>query len=231
MTGPERIVEYFAHHYRLPRRKITLLYNDLAIDGIEPASPPAENDVRVLLVHWLSPRRDTMRYFPSLLAALERKSEKGRKVQLDIIGGGPEQPLLERFVSERDSPVAVNFHGPVPNRELGAFYSRATIFIMPSYREGFPRVILEAMARGLPIVATDAGGTRDIFGPAQQAYVVNRDDAEEFGKAVERLLASDQDRRRLADENLTTVRRFSTPEVARMYDRALSSLIGAEPAA
>ncbi len=132
VTGPERIVDYFAHHYRLPRRKITLLYNDLAIDGIQPAGLRDEHDVRVLLVHWLSPRRDTMRYISSLLAALERESQKGRKVQLDIVGGGPEQPLLERFVSEHDSPVAVNFHGPVPNRDLGQFYSRATIFIMPS---------------------------------------------------------------------------------------------------
>jgi len=92
-------------------------------------------------------------------------------------------------------------------------------------------VILEAMARGLPIVATDAGGTRDILGPGQQAYVVNRDDPEEFGKAVERLLSSSEDRRRLSDENLATVQRFSTPQIALMYDRALSELIGACPAA
>jgi len=231
VTGPERIVDYFADQYRLPRRKITLLYNDLAIDGIEPSHPADDNDVRVLLVHWLSPRRDTMRYFPSLVEALERESRKGRKVQLDVVGGGPEQPRLERFASERDSPIVVNFHGPVPNRDLGAFYGRATIFIMPSYREGFPRVILEAMAHGLPIVATDAGGTRDILGPAQQDYIADREKPEEFAEAVERLLSCVEDRRRLAGENLITVRRFSTPAVARMYDRALSELIGADPAA
>jgi glycosyltransferase involved in cell wall biosynthesis len=229
VTGPERIVDYFQQQYRLPRRKIELLYNDLDLEGIQPAQAGDGDEVRVLLVHWLSPRRDTMRYFPGMLAALERESAKGRKVQLDIVGGGPEQPLLERFAADHPGRVLVNFHGALPNRELGAFYGRATIFVMPSYREGFPRVILEAMARGLPMVTTDAGGTRDICGPEQQAYVTDREDGERFGEAVERLLSSREDRRRIGAENLITVRRFSTPEVAKMYDRALSTLIGARP--
>lgn len=231
-TGPERIVDYFAHHYGLHKRKILLLYNDIALDGVEQAKDSSDPGiVRVLLVHWLSPRRETARYFPALLAALERVSARGRKVELDVIGGGPEQPQLERFATTQQGRVEINFHGPVPNRDLGAFYSRATMFVMPSYREGFPRVLIEAMARGLPIVATDAGGTRDLCGPAQQAYVIDREDAEAFGQAVDRLLSSSEERRRIGAENLATVQRFGTPTVARMYDRALSKLIGAEPAA
>jgi len=231
VTGPERIVDYFAHHYGLPKRKILLLYNDIALDGIERAKDSSDSGVvRVLLVHWLSPRRETARYFPALLAALERVSASGRKVELDVIGGGPEQPQLEQFASTHQGTVTVNFHGPIPNRDLGTFYNRATLFVMPSYREGFPRVLIEAMARGLPIVATDAGGTLDLCGPAQQAYVVDREDAEAFGRAVQSLLSSSEDLRRIGAENLVTVQRFSTPTVARMYDRELSKLIGAEPA-
>jgi glycosyltransferase involved in cell wall biosynthesis len=86
------------------------------------------------------------------------------------------------------------------------------------------------MARVLPIVSTDAGGTRDVLGEDQQPYVVDRDDSGGFGMAVERLLSSPADQRRLAAENLRTVKRFSTPQVARMYDRALSSLIAASAA-
>jgi glycosyltransferase involved in cell wall biosynthesis len=119
----------------------------------------------------------------------------------------------------------VEFYGSVPQRELAEFYRRATIFVMPSYREGFPRVVLEAMAHGLPIVATDAGGTRDILGPAQQQYIVDRQDGEAFGKAVSRLIHSPVDLSELASENIETVTRFSTTEVALMYDRELTPLI------
>ncbi len=231
VTGPERIVDYFAQHYHLPHRRIALLYNDVALDGIEPAEDVGEKgDIRVLLVHWLSPRRETMRYFPALLEALERVSAKGCRVQLNVIGGGPDEPKLKRHASDHESGVEVNFHGQMPNRELGSFYGRATAFVMPSYREGFPRVLIEAMARGLPIVATDAGGTRDIVGIKQSAFVVSREDPEAFARAVERLLTSSEDRRQIGTENLVTVQRFSTQKIARMYDHTLGELIDAEPA-
>jgi glycosyltransferase involved in cell wall biosynthesis len=230
VTGPERVVDYFARKYRLPKRKIALLYNDLDLEDIQPALLASDEELRVLMVHRLSPRRETMRYFPALMSALEREAQKGRPVRLDIIGGGPEQPQLERYVADNPGRVTVNIHGPMPNRELGTYYAHATMFVMPSYREGFARVLLEAMARGLPIVATDAGGTGDIFGPLQQPYIIDREDSGGFGQAVSRMLSSPEDRQRLGAENLDRVQRFSTPEVARMYDRELSKLIGAEPA-
>jgi glycosyltransferase involved in cell wall biosynthesis len=208
-----------------------LLSNDIATSAGRSARL-AQPEPRVLLVHRLSPVRETDRYFPALLDGVSSYAQNvGGRVIVDICGDGPERPQLEEIARNAPPPIDVRFHGAIPQRKLDAFYDRATIFVMPSYREGFPRVILEAMAHGLPIVATDAGGTRDILGPGQQAYVVNRDDPEEFGKAVERLLSSSEDRRRLSDENLATVQRFSTPQIALMYDRALSELIGACPAA
>jgi glycosyltransferase involved in cell wall biosynthesis len=230
-TGPEAMVHYYAATYRLPTNNLVLLYNDIDTSAGRSARL-AQPEPRVLLVHRLSPVRETDRYFPALLDGVSSYAQNvGGRVIVDICGDGPERPQLEEIARNAPPPIDVRFHGAIPQRKLDAFYDRATIFVMPSYREGFPRVILEAMAHGLPIVATDAGGTRDILGPGQQAYVVNRDDPEEFGKAVERLLSSSEDRRRLSDENLATVQRFSTPQIALMYDRALSELIGACPAA
>jgi glycosyltransferase involved in cell wall biosynthesis len=77
----------------------------------------------------------------------------------------------------------------------------------------------------LPIVATDAGGTRNLLGPAQQAFVVDRENSRAFGKALRILLASSDDRQALAKENLDEVRRFNTPQVARMYASSLERLI------
>jgi glycosyltransferase involved in cell wall biosynthesis len=225
-TGPETMVHYYSARYHLPERKIMLLYNDVDLAPVTVATPLDEG-LRVLLVHRLSPVRETHRYLPALLRVLGRHAQQaGSPIVLDICGDGPERPLLERIVRAAASQVEVHFHGAVPQRQLGEYYGQASIFVMPSYREGFPRVMIEAMSHGLPIVATDAGGTRDLCGPAQQAYVVDREDAQAFGMAVERLLASSEERRQLRQENLESVKRFSTPEVARMYDAAFSALIG-----
>jgi glycosyltransferase involved in cell wall biosynthesis len=90
--------------------------------------------------------------------------------------------------------------------------------------------MIEAMARGLPIVATDAGGTRDLCGPCQQRYIVDREDSAAFVRSVVALLASPGERKTIAAENLVSVRRYDSVNVALMYDAALSPLIGASKA-
>jgi glycosyltransferase involved in cell wall biosynthesis len=230
-TGPETMVDYYRRLYGLPERKVLLLYNDIDIGEERPVRDGvAGGEVRVLTVHRLSPVRESRRYFPAILEALgEVARENGLPITLDVCGDGPEREALKAIAAKSPTGVTVHFHGSIPQRKLGDFYGNATLFAMPSYREGFPRVIIEAMANGLPIVATDAGGTRDLLGPAQQSYVVDREDAPAFGAALRNLLSSPGDRQRLAKENLASVRRFSTLQVARMYARVLGGLIASEP--
>jgi len=230
-TGPETMVGYYSAQYGLSKQKILMLYNDIDIPQSASGRDPAAIASKVLLVHRLSPVREADRYFIPLLQALGRHSGNiNTPVTLDICGDGPDRRRLEFLAEGAPKGVVVRFHGAVPQRKLAPFYEAADMFVMPSYREGFPRVMLEAMAHSLPIVATDAGGTRDLCGPAQRQYVVDRHDANAFGRAVERLLSSRPERRELAGENMVTVQRYSTAKVARMYDEALAGLIG-EPAA
>ena len=225
-TGPETMTAYYRAVYRLPAKKIILLYNDLDTRIALQAMPGRESgEPTILLVHRLSPARETVRYLPVLLDALRVAQFPA---SLHIVGDGPERAALERIVSiQQNSPVTVSFHGALPHHQLEEYYSKATMFIMPSYREGFPRVIIEAMAYGLPIVSTDAGGTADLVGQLQRKYIFNRDDFTGFARGVVDLLKSPQLRQQISDENLTHVQRFSTPVVARMYDQTLGEVIGA----
>jgi glycosyltransferase involved in cell wall biosynthesis len=227
VTGPESMVDYYKTVYRVRPGKCVLLYNDIDIDKYKPTvRGPGCRDLRVLMLHRLSPVRETSRYLPGIVAALSGyAAEQGRPVELNIVGDGPERRELEYAAAAASGGLRVAFHGAIPNRRVHEFYSRADIFIMPSYREGFPRVIIEAMAMGLPIVTTDAGGTRDLLGPQQREFVAPRDDAAAFAGKL-RLLANDGGKRlELSHENRREVLRFSTEAVARMYDEALSSIL------
>ena len=226
VTGPETMLFYYRRTYDLPAAKVVLLYNDVDLSAIEAAAPSSDSGpARVLMVHRLSPVRETARYFPALLAALGEFGSKDASVTLDVVGDGPERAELERIAARAGDGMQVRFLGAVPNRELDRHYASATLFVMPSYREGFPRVILEAMARGLPIVATDAGGTRDLVGPLQDGFIIDRDNPEALAAAVVSLLAQPALRATLSSENLKKVKRFSTPAVAEMYDRALTDAL------
>lgn len=227
VTGPETMIEYYKAAFRLPSWKIIMLYNDIDLERFVPSSNSnqKQNQVNVLLLHRLSPVRETNKYFHYIVESLGTISTNGTRVILDVVGNGPERTSLEKVAQAAPPNLKIIFHGEIPNRKVRDFYSNADIFIMPSYREGFPRVTIEAMAMGLPIVSTDAGGTRDLLGPLQLKFVVSRDEPAAFAERLARLVQDREMRRKLSEENLKYVQRFSTENVARMYDEKLSVLL------
>lgn len=230
-TGPERMIQYYREEVGVPARKLIKLYNDIDVDGFrariamgdrsaERARLGADETTPVILfVHRLSPVRRTMDFVPALLQAL--RDRFGRSWIMVFAGGGPELDSLVAGISHAGVDQQCRVLGDVPGHELPALYRTADLFVHPTYAEGFPRVILEALAAGLPLVTTDAGGTSELLGPLQQQFVISREDPAGFAAAVARLLENPQLQRELAAENEVTVRRFDTPVIAAMYQREL----------
>lgn len=229
VTGPESMLTYYRDTYGVPSGKLALLYNDIDLTRFVPsAAPSGAGTLRVLQVGRFSPVREMTRYAAPILAALHSVARHGYKVEWTLIGDGPDLDKIRKIL-EPSGDVHVRFLGAVPNVEIARHYAEADLFIMPSYREGMPRVAMEAMAAGLPLVSTDAGGTADLFGPKQKALVIPRHDAARFADVVEQVLLDPQLRTSLGVENRREMERFSTPAVARMYDRLLTaSLEGAD---
>ena len=231
VTGPETMLRYYRDEVGVAAAKLRLLYNDIslarfaALQG-EDARVAArqslgldERTLVLLFVHRLSPVRRTMLYVPPLfdwLAAFE-----ARPVVLLVAGGGDELPALQAAAVAHGLGERIRILGSLPNAELDRLYAAADLFLHPTYNEGFPRVVIEAMAAGLPIVTTDAGGTVDIVGPEQVAFVTARDDAGAFVARLDTLARDDGLRARVAAENREHVQRFDTPRVAAMYEEVL----------
>jgi glycosyltransferase involved in cell wall biosynthesis len=234
VTGPEAMVEYYAAVVGVARDKITLLYNDIELERFSGrhaadarASFLAQHDLPgdamvLLLVHRLSPVRRTLWYLAPTLEALIKHSSH-RQWVLVVAGGGSELEAAKNLVHRVGVSRQVIFLGDVPNRDIPALYSVADIFVHPTFTEGFPRVLIEAMAAGLPIVTTDAGGTGQLLGPKQMEFVVNKNAPDEFALKTIDLIARNELWQPLALENRRLVERFSTPAVAQMYLKALFS--------
>lgn len=219
VTGPEFMGEYYANVVGVNSKKIKILYNDIDLSRFTPSKGlenSAQDVVNLLMVHRLSPVRKTMFYLPYIIQQLANQYQH-LKFHLTIVGGGPEKAELEASIKDLKLSSLITLSGPVPNKDIAVLYQKTDIFIQPSYNEGFPRVVLEAMASGLPIVATDAGGTHQIVGSLQAELIVPRDDRDAFVTALAKLIETPELRKALITENLTAVKRFSTPVIVDMY--------------
>ena len=228
VTGPEAMVDYYANVVGVPRSKIKLLYNDIQIERFQDVAVQDERksfltnrnipeEITVLLlVHRLSPVRRTLMYLKPLLVRLKENNHETDWV-LIIAGSGSELPEAKAIVAELGLGEKVIFLGNVPNKEIPRLYAVGDVFVHPTYTEGFPRVLIEAMAAGLPIVTTDAGGTAQLLGKKQRRFLVDKSQPEAFVEAAVDLIKSRECWKDLSRENKAVVERFSTPAVASMY--------------
>ncbi|MEK7487476.1 MAG: glycosyltransferase family 4 protein, partial [Planctomycetota bacterium] len=203
VTGTPRMASYYEKTYHLKRASARVLPNWIHPERFQQQNPEGEaylkqlsltKDPVLLYVHRVAPRKGAHH-----LAPLIREIRQSvPNCQFLIVGGGPYLKMLQEEVKQESG---VYLTGALPNRFLSSFYRRATIFILPSEQEGFPRVLLEAMLYRLPIVCTDVGGVADILTPKQQEFMVPRGQMSLFANKVIQLLNSSLLRKILAQES------------------------------
>jgi glycosyltransferase involved in cell wall biosynthesis len=213
-----------------------VLYIPNGIDCARFAQPPEasaaarigrrEDDLVIGTIGALRPEKN----FGRLIRALAALPAKGRPPRLVVVGGGPERSALETLA--RDCGVAdrVLFTGPIerPEGVLGLF----DLFALSSDTEQMPYTILEAMAAGLPIVATDVGDVKAMVAAENRPFVVPKDDPARFVQALDRLLSAPGDRRRLGAANQQRAREtFDQRAMIATYDGLFAAMTGAAGAA
>ena len=164
---------------------------------------------------------------PLLVEAIARVRERVPNVHLVIVGDGPERSAVRALVGELGLVDCVTFTGQVPHRDTPACSRTGDVFALSSDFDNSPNAMLEAMASGLPVVATEAGGIREFLG-AGGGLVVPRGDAAALAKALERYLTDAAWARAVGAHNRRIASAdFSWPASARqllaVYERVVSA--------
>ncbi len=163
--------------------------------------------------------------FQCLVAAAAVLKRKGLPIRVLIGGVGHLRPDLERQITELGVSDLVNLPGNL--HDLGDVMRAADLLAMPSRWEGLPMVLLEAMARRLPVVGTRINGLADTIEEGRHGYLVAVDDSEGLATGIERMIRRPEARRAMGRAGQELVReKFDFKRVyddlCRVYEIAMS---------
>jgi glycosyltransferase involved in cell wall biosynthesis len=148
---------FLEQEYQVSADKIAVIPNGIGSEfSPKPETlGPRDRPLRVLYVGRLSPQKA----LPRLVHAFAAMTQA---VEALLVGEGDERPVIENLI-RRYGLDNVQLPGRRQDGELVAMYQWADVFVLPSDREGMPLVALEAMASGLPVIATDVVGNRELL--------------------------------------------------------------------
>ena len=211
VTGTKRVGDFYVRQFSLHENKIKIVPNWVNLSRLEVGKRAHRHKI-VLFAHKLVPRKGAD-LLPEIIA---RVSKEIPEVKFIILGPGDKETLA-KAIRIRKLSGKVKLVGAVPNKQIVQYFAGADVFIMPSRQEGFPRVLLEAMACGVPFVATDAGGTLDILSEGQKKYVVPVGDTELFCRLVCDLLKNESKRQELIVEGKSQVQNYDLGKVLKIF--------------
>lgn len=160
-----------------------------------------------------------------LLDAARLLADAGRRFQVLLIGDGPERERLERKCERLRLRPHVLFLGE--QRQMDIVYSLARALVLPSFKEGMPNVVLEAMLHGLPIVATRIGAMPEMLEDGRTGWLVPPGDARALAAAMTRVLADEAQARALGENARRALfPRFSVARRLEGIERVYAELEG-----
>ncbi|MFT5116966.1 MAG: colanic acid/amylovoran biosynthesis glycosyltransferase, partial [Kiritimatiellia bacterium] len=162
-----------------------------------------------------------------LIQAAKELRKRNIDFTLQFVGDGPDKESLESFSRENDLTQHITFLGKVNHDKVQTLQREADIFVIPSFAEGIPIVLMEAMASGTPCISTHITGIPELFTHKKDGLLVRPGNAIMLTDALEKLINDESLRERMAKAALITVKKHwcldkSNQRLATLFQQLLS---------
>jgi glycosyltransferase involved in cell wall biosynthesis len=189
--------------------KLMVLRNAVDLDRFKPIKNKnmrnqfniEDDDVLILFIGHLEPFKGIF----ELLDGFYKINKQNRNSKLMIIGEGHQEKKVRNKVLEYQINEAVIFTGKISPEEIQNYYQMADIFVLPSYTEGLPLVVVEAMACGLPIVASCVGGIPEVVENNENGFLIPPRNVGELKTKLEQLIVDQDLREKFGNKSLKIV--------------------------
>ncbi|HLG71509.1 MAG TPA: glycosyltransferase family 4 protein [Chloroflexota bacterium] len=199
---------------------------DLVANGVDAdlSAAPASLEEPVIAFSGRFVKQKGLSYLIEALPAIARAIPG---VHLDLIGDGPLRPALEEQSRRLGVAARVSFRGWGSHQDVLAHLRQASLFVLPSLDEGMSNALLEAMACGLPVVATNISGNEELVEPGGNGWLVPTRDAQAIAEAAVSILSDAATRQRMGAASRELAASRTWPRTAEAYldlfETALSS--------
>jgi len=220
-------VKQSLHKYEfIPRSKIFVLTNSIDFMKFNEASKLKTYSIEKSIVIGTVGRVERVKGINYLLLAMKIILKQYPNAKLEIVGDGSELNELKLLTEKLGISNSVIFFGklahPIPN------YSRMDVFVLPSLLEGFGIVLLEAMAAGIPVIATSVHGIKEVVIDGKSGILIPPRNPEAIANAVSRLIEDPQLGKDLVEEGFKRARLFDIQEHLLKLENLYNSLLGVE---
>jgi len=221
------VAEFSAAKAGLAAERLVVIPNGVDLGQFASPSPEGVDDLEIAagrrLVTFIG-RLDRQKGVRWLLETAAQWLPRLPNCDLVLVGRGSNRPALEQFAMDCGIGPRVHFLGWRP--DTPRILAASDLLVLPSRWEGMPNVVLEAMASGLPVLATDVEGVRELLGENADAQMVAYGDTPGFVDKVVRLLSDRGLADRLARENRRRIERmFSIERTVAAYEDLWASML------
>jgi glycosyltransferase involved in cell wall biosynthesis len=194
-------------------------------NGVQVAALPSTGRRHSLKVGFLGWTNKEKGIFDTL-AAFKRVLAREPQALLRVAGGGRDYPAFVAEVQRLGLSPHVDCLGWLPRDQVPSFLQSLNVLVLPSYAEGLPNALLEAMAAGVPVVATAVGGVTDLIGESGGGILTSPGDIESLANAITTLLKDGHAAAELGAKGQRFVReRHDIKVVAAKYREAFRSVL------
>ncbi|MFN0120427.1 MAG: glycosyltransferase family 4 protein [Blastocatellia bacterium] len=186
----------------VPDADIVMIPNGIKTQDFAPALRPHDGYVRLLFVGGMGKLKGER----DLIRALQLAAASAPQLRVSLLGHGAES--LRPLIHECGVQSRIEHLGPVPHADCPTFFRGADIFVLPSYGEGMPMSALEAMAAGLPVVATSVGGIPELITHCAEGFLISPGNIQDLAGRIVQLANDPKLRARMGQLALAKARQF-----------------------
>ncbi len=198
-----------------PKQKIEIIYNGIDTNKFYPTEK--NNSKKEFIVTPGASRITDRKGLQYLIKAIAELVSQYPQIKLKIMGEGNARKYLEEQVAQLNIATQVKFLGRIPRDKTAKYYQEASVFVLPSLNEGMSNAMLEALASGLPIIATDTGGTQELIEDKKNGYIIKMKNSQDIVQKIERLINSSKLREKMGQISRQKALDMSWSKIARQY--------------